>query len=63
MTGYGFTTPVWEGGKWAVPAVAGMTATRRANGPEGRPRQHEAPAQWDKIGGHVPPAPRHDHLR
>ena len=22
MTGYSFTTPVWEGGQWVVPAVA-----------------------------------------
>ena len=24
MTGYSFTTPVWEGGQWVVPAVAGV---------------------------------------
>ena len=47
MTGYSFTTPVWEGGKWVVPAVAEVTATRIANGPEDQPRN--APAQWDKI--------------
>jgi RNA-directed DNA polymerase len=47
MTGYSFTTPVWEGGQWAAPAVAGVTAARIANGPEGQPR--DAPAQWDKI--------------
>src|SRR5690348_13903026 len=47
MTGYSFTTPVWEGGQWAAPAVAGVTAARIANGPEDQPR--DAPAQWDKI--------------
>src|SRR5215469_7716517 len=36
MTGYSFTTPVWEGGRWVAPVVAGVTATARiVNGPEG----------------------------
>jgi len=48
MTGYSFTTPVWQDGQWVVPAVAGVTAARIANGPEDRPRQ-DAPARWDKI--------------
>jgi RNA-directed DNA polymerase len=47
MTGHSFTTPVWEDGKWAVPAVAQVTVNRTANGPEGRPR--DAPCQWGKI--------------
>ena len=49
MTGYSFTTPVWEDGRWVAPAVAGVTvaAAREANGPEGQPRK--APAQWDEI--------------
>jgi hypothetical protein len=49
MTGYSFTTPVWEGGQWVVPAVAEVTvkAARIANGPEDPP--HQAPVQWDKI--------------
>src|SRR6266576_3471407 len=49
MTGYSFTTPVWEGGQWAVPAVAEVTvkAARIVNGPEGQPRS--APVQWDAI--------------
>jgi len=48
MTGYSFTTPVWEGGQWVAPAVAEVTATARiANGPEDQPRN--APVQWDKI--------------
>ncbi len=47
MTGYSFTTPVWEGGKWVVPAIAGVTAAPRANGPEDPPR--EVPVQWDKV--------------
>src|SRR5712675_1934343 len=48
MTGYSFTTPVWEGGRWVAPVVAGVTATARiVNGPEDQPRN--APAQWDRI--------------
>ena len=47
MTGYSFTTPVWEGGKWVVPAIAEAKAAPRANGPEDRPR--DAPAQWEKV--------------
>ncbi|HEV2377897.1 MAG TPA: group II intron reverse transcriptase/maturase [Streptosporangiaceae bacterium] len=49
MTGYSFTTPVWEGGQWVVPAVAevAVTAARIVNGPEDQPR--DAPCQWDKI--------------
>ena len=47
MTGYSFTTPVWEEGRWVVPAVAGVRAAREASGPEGQPRK--APAQWDEI--------------
>ena len=47
MTGYSFTTPVWEDGKWVVPAVTEVTAARMANGPEDQPR--DAPSQWDRI--------------
>jgi RNA-directed DNA polymerase len=47
MTGYSFTTPVWEDGKWVVPAIAGGTAAPRANGPEDPPS--DAPVQWDKT--------------
>ena len=49
MTGYSFTTPVWEGGRWVVPAVAEVTvkAARIVNGPEDQPR--DAPVQWDEI--------------
>jgi RNA-directed DNA polymerase len=49
MTGYSFTTPVWEGGQWVVPAVTEVTvkAARIVNGPEDQPR--DAPVQWDKI--------------
>src|SRR5262252_5772433 len=48
MTGYSFTTPGWEGGRWVAPVVAGVTATARiVNGPEDQPRT--APAQWDRI--------------
>src|SRR5215469_15701372 len=53
MTGYSFTTPVWEGGRWVAPVVAGVTATARiVNGPEDQPRT--APAQWDRINWRAP---------
>jgi RNA-directed DNA polymerase len=47
MTGYSFSTPVWEGGQWVAPAVTGVRVTPRANGPEDQPR--DAPVQWDRI--------------
>ena len=47
MTGYSFTTPVWDGGTWVTPAVAEVRAAPKANGPEDQPRN--APVQWDKI--------------
>src|SRR6266566_1611208 len=47
MTGYSFSTPVWEGGQWVVPAVAEVRAARKANGPEDQPRN--APSKWDKV--------------
>src|SRR5258707_10842231 len=50
MTGYSFTTPVWDGGAWVTPAVAEVrVAARRANGPEDQPCKQDAPAEWDKI--------------
>ena len=48
MTGYSFSTPVWEGGQWVTPAVTEMTLTARiVNGPEDQPR--DVPVQWDRI--------------
>src|SRR5579863_5565709 len=48
MTGYSFTTPVREGGRWVVPAVTGVKSPARiANGPEDQPR--DVPVQWDKV--------------
>ena len=48
MTGYSFSTPVWDGGTWVTPVVAEVTGQARiANGPEDQLR--DAPAQWDKI--------------
>ena len=48
MTGYSFSTPVWDGGKWVTPVVTEVkTVPPGANGPEDQPRN--APAQWDKI--------------
>jgi RNA-directed DNA polymerase len=47
MTGYSFTTPVWDGGTWVTPAVAEVRAAPEANGPEDQPCN--APAQWDRI--------------
>jgi RNA-directed DNA polymerase len=47
MTGYSFTTPVWDGGTWVTPVVAGVRAAPKANGPEDQPRN--APVQWGKV--------------
>src|SRR5712671_5571528 len=51
MTGYSFTTPVWDGSTWVTPRVAGVAAAPRANGPEDQPRGQDAPAsaEWDQI--------------
>jgi hypothetical protein len=49
VTGYSFSTPVGEGRTWVRPAVAGVAVARTANGPEDRPREQDAPAEWDKI--------------
>ena len=52
MTGYSFTTPVWQDGQWVRPAVTEVTGTARiANGPEDQPRS--APARWEKINWRV----------
>ena len=50
MTGYSFSTPVWDGGTWAAPeAITGtkITPARTANGPEDQP--YQVPVQWDTI--------------
>jgi RNA-directed DNA polymerase len=48
MTGYSFSTPVWDGGTWVTPVVTEVkAAARTANGPEGQPRT--AIAGWDNI--------------
>ena len=49
MTGYSFSTPVWDGGTWVTPAVAEVAVARKVNGPEDQPRKHDAPAGWDQI--------------
>ena len=38
MTGYSFTTPVWQGGAWVTPVVAEVVAAPKANGPEDQPQ-------------------------
>src|ERR1035438_7909221 len=48
MTGYSFSTPVWDGGTWVTPAVTEVVAPN-VNGPEDRPREKAAPAGGDKI--------------
>jgi RNA-directed DNA polymerase len=53
MTGYSFTTPVWDGGAWAAPVVAEVVAAPKANGPEDQPRKQDAPARWDEINWRV----------
>src|SRR5262250_414435 len=50
MTGYSFSTPVWNGSAWVRPAAiteVRATTARIANGPKDQPRT--APVQWDKI--------------
>ena len=51
MTGYSFSTPVWDGSTWVTPVVAEVRAAPRANGPEDQPRRQDAsaPAEWDQI--------------
>src|SRR6266581_1983216 len=61
MTGYSFTTPVWDGGAWVTPAVAEVRvapaaaevkAARHANGPEDAVPGWEAlnwPAHEDNV--------------
>jgi RNA-directed DNA polymerase len=49
MTGYSFSTPVWQGGAWVPPVVAEVVAAPKANGPEDQPRKQDAPAGWDQI--------------
>src|SRR5277367_1102057 len=49
MTGYSFTTPVWQGA-WVTPVVAEVVAAPKANGPEDQPQKQDAPAGWDQIG-------------
>jgi RNA-directed DNA polymerase len=51
MTGYSFSTPVWDGGTWVTPAVTPVRAARKANGPEDRPRN--APSQWNRVDWRV----------
>src|SRR5260370_10584041 len=48
MTGYSFSTPVWDGGAWVTPVVAEVrVAAPRANGPEDQ--SLDAPDRWDRI--------------
>src|SRR5216684_92196 len=48
MTGYSFSTPVWDGVTWVTPVVAEVrVAAPRANGPEDQ--SLDAPDRWDRI--------------
>jgi RNA-directed DNA polymerase len=51
MTGYSFSTPVWDGSTWVTPVVAEVRAAPKANGPEDQPSRQDAPApaEWDQI--------------
>jgi RNA-directed DNA polymerase len=52
MTGYSFSTPVWDGRAWVRREVAGVRVTARiVNGPEDQPCN--GPGQWDRIGWRV----------
>jgi retron-type reverse transcriptase len=46
MTGYSFSTPVWDGGTWVTPVVAEVRAAPRVNGPKDVP-------DWDAINWQV----------
>jgi RNA-directed DNA polymerase len=46
MTGYSFTTPVWDGGTWVTPVVAEVRAAPKVNGPRDVP-------DWDAINWQV----------
>jgi RNA-directed DNA polymerase len=46
MTGYSFTTPVWDGGTWVTPVVAEVRAAPKVNGPKDVP-------DWDAINWQV----------
>jgi RNA-directed DNA polymerase len=46
MTGYSFTTPVWDGGTWVTPVVAEVRAAPRVNGPRDV-------LDWDAINWQV----------
>jgi hypothetical protein len=46
MTGYSFTTPVWDGGTWVTPVVAEVRAAPKVNGPKDVP-------DWDAIDWQV----------
>jgi hypothetical protein len=49
VTGYSFSTPVRDGRTWVRPAVAEVAAAPKVNGPEGRPRERDAPAEWSRV--------------
>ena len=46
MTGYSFSTPVWDGGTWVTPVVAEVRAAPKVNGPKDVP-------DWDAINWQV----------
>jgi hypothetical protein len=46
MTGYSFTTPVWDGGTWVTPVVAEARAAPKVNGPKDV-------LDWDAISWQV----------
>ena len=53
MTGYSFSTPVWDGSTWVTPAVAGVRVVApRANGPEDEPSGWHA-VDWRAAEGNV----------
>jgi RNA-directed DNA polymerase len=49
VTGYSFSTPVWDSRTWVRPAVAETAAAPKVNGPEDQPRERDAPAEWNRI--------------
>ena len=47
MTGYSFSTPVWDGSAWVTPVVSGVAGPPIANGPEDQLLMR--PPEWGKI--------------
>ena len=50
MTGYSFTTPVWDGGAWVTPAVAEVKVAPAAAEVK-RPARERTGGRGSRLGG------------